>query len=154
MAHRKSADRLLWLDTAGPWCCIAFFDGTEIIVQKKLDVRRGHGECLIGEVDAALIAAQITLDDVDAFGICIGPGGYAGLRAGIAAAQGMASGACKPLVGVPRPESAAQGEPVHPAWATSEALRLLNDGITGAKPIYPAPPDAGISPHEPATVID
>jgi tRNA threonylcarbamoyladenosine biosynthesis protein TsaB len=154
MVSATSTERLLWIDTAGPWCCTAVVDDTEVIVLRTLDLRRGHGEYLLGEVGAALRFAQMTLDDVTVIGVCTGPGGYAGLRAGIAAAQGMASGARKPLVGVPRPEAVPVGEPVHPGWAASEAARSLRAGVTGAKPIYPAPPDAMVSPHQPADLID
>jgi tRNA threonylcarbamoyladenosine biosynthesis protein TsaB len=154
MMSATSRLRLLWIDTAGPWCCVAIVDDTEVIVQRALDIRRGHGECLLGEVDAALRDARMTLDDVSAIGVCTGPGGYAGLRAGIAAAQGMASGARKPLIGVPRSEAVRGGEPVHPRWAASEASKLLRAGVTGGKPIYPAPPDAMVSTHQPADLID
>lgn len=154
MVAATSRQRLLWIDTAGPWCCIAIVDDTEVIVQRTIGVRRGHGECLLGEVNAALRDARMTLDDVSAIGVCTGPGGYAGLRAGIAVAQGMASGARKPLVGVPRSEVAPGGEPVHSRWAASEASKLLRAGGTGAKPIYPAPPDAMVSMHQPADLID
>ena len=154
MTLPTSMERLLWIDTAGPWCCVAITDGARVVFQRTLDLRRGHGQHLVGEIDAALRAVDMTLHDMDAIGVCTGPGGYAGLRVGIATAQGMASGARKRLVGVPRPEAAPDDKPLSPSSAASEAARLLHAGATAVRPVYAAPPDAAVSRHQPAPVID
>jgi tRNA threonylcarbamoyladenosine biosynthesis protein TsaB len=45
--------------------------------------------------------------DVDAFAVCVGPGGFTGVRVGIAAVKGLASASGKPVVAVSSLEAAA-----------------------------------------------
>jgi tRNA threonylcarbamoyl adenosine modification protein YeaZ/ribosomal-protein-alanine acetyltransferase len=65
------------------------------------DLSRTHGERLPGEVLEWLAARGRTLADVDLFAVVCGPGSFTGLRVGIAAIQGFALAARRPVVSVP-----------------------------------------------------
>jgi ribosomal-protein-alanine N-acetyltransferase len=65
------------------------------------DGSRTHGERLPGEVLEWLAARGHTPADVDLFAVISGPGSFTGLRVGIAAIQGFASAAGRPVVSVP-----------------------------------------------------
>ena len=62
---------------------------------------RTHGERLPGEVISFLAASGHTLADIDLFAVVSGPGSFTGLRVGIAAAQGLAFAARRPVLGIP-----------------------------------------------------
>lgn len=117
-------------------------------------IQRGHGEVLLSEIDAAIGAARLDLEEFAAIGVCSGPGGYAGLRVGIAVAQGLASVIGKPLIGLPRPGTTGSEEPLPPLMAAEALWERKRHGATGAKPIYPMPPDAAVSTHKAPALLD
>jgi len=49
----------------------------------------------------------MTISDVDVFAVCVGPGGFTGLRVGMAAVKGFAAATRKPILGVTSLEGAA-----------------------------------------------
>jgi tRNA threonylcarbamoyl adenosine modification protein YeaZ len=67
-------------------------------------------------IDGLVCDAGLTIRDVDVIAVCVGPGGFTGLRVGMAAAKGLAVAGRKPMVGVTSLEAAAascaQGVPV------------------------------------------
>lgn len=68
----------------------------EIIVnhQKK------HAEKLMPAIDHLLGDAGLTIAEMDAFGIVVGPGSFTGLRIGLATIKGLAQALDKPVAGV------------------------------------------------------
>lgn len=66
---------------------------------------RSHAERLPREAMDWLAGQGVTLAEVDAFVVVIGPGSFTGLRVGIAAAQGWAVALNKPLTAVPTMEA-------------------------------------------------
>jgi len=64
------------------------------------DPTRPHAERLPADLVRSLDRAGATLGDVDVFAVAIGPGSFTGLRIGIAAIQGCAFAAGRPVVGV------------------------------------------------------
>ena len=79
--------------------CALARDGRVVRVQLG-DTSREQGEQLPGALATLLDRESITLQDVDGYGVAIGPGSFTGLRVGIATMQGLAMATGKPLVGV------------------------------------------------------
>ena len=67
-----------------------------------------HSRTLLPMVDAMLKNADLTLEDIGAIAIAVGPGSFTGLRIGIAAVKGLAWAADKPCLGVSTLEAMAQ----------------------------------------------
>lgn len=92
--------RLLAFDTAQGALSAALLDGDEIRAH-RLEMRtRGHAEALMPMLAALMEDAGLGFADLDALAVSIGPGTFTGLRAGLAAARGMALARGLPLVGV------------------------------------------------------
>jgi len=64
------------------------------------DPGRPHAERVPADLVRSLERAGAALSDVDVFAVAIGPGSFTGLRIGIAAIQGCAFAAGRPVVGV------------------------------------------------------
>lgn len=62
---------------------------------------RSHAERLPVEALTWLGSQGVRLDDLDAIAVVAGPGSFTGLRVGVAAVQGWAFAAGKPVIGVP-----------------------------------------------------
>src|SRR4051794_40292179 len=62
---------------------------------------RGAAEQLAPSLAQGLEAAALSLSDIGAIVVGIGPGSYAGLRIALSFAKGLAAGSGKPLIAVP-----------------------------------------------------
>jgi tRNA threonylcarbamoyladenosine biosynthesis protein TsaB len=94
-------------------------------------VRPAHASRLLALVEEALERAGASWDDVDRIAAGIGPGGFTGLRHGIATARALAQARDLPLVGVSSLEALARGaaetgeggDPARPVLAVIDARR-------------------------------
>ena len=89
--------------------------------------RPGHAGRLLELVEAALDGAGAGWDDVERIAVGVGPGGFTGLRHGIATARALAQGRGLPLAGVSSLEALARGAREHagdrPVLAVIDARR-------------------------------
>ena len=93
--------KILALETATIAGSAAIVDDNEgLIGEVRVDVRVAHSERLMPSVEWLLNASGITIKDIDAFGVSIGPGSFTGLRIGLSTAKGLSFSAGKPLVPV------------------------------------------------------
>jgi tRNA threonylcarbamoyladenosine biosynthesis protein TsaB len=60
----------------------------------------GHAERLLPMIDDVMIGSGLTYQQLDRIAVTIGPGGFTGLRVGVAAARAMALATGKPVVGL------------------------------------------------------
>jgi tRNA threonylcarbamoyladenosine biosynthesis protein TsaB len=81
--------------------------GAEIIASLNEDFDEKRSEKLWLEIGRFLGEARISIDEVDLFAVCVGPGGFTGLRVGMAAALGLAAATGKPIIGISSLEAAA-----------------------------------------------
>lgn len=63
--------------------------------------RGNHAAILLPLIDDLLRQAKITLSDVGAFAVALGPGSFTGLRIGLATVKGLVYGSNAPVIGVP-----------------------------------------------------
>jgi tRNA threonylcarbamoyladenosine biosynthesis protein TsaB len=91
--------KLLALETATEAFSVAVFADGALYAHHEVAPRR-HGELLLTTVDRLLDEAVLTLADMDAIAFGRGPGAFTGVRIAISAAQGLAFGIDKPVVGV------------------------------------------------------
>lgn len=107
---------ILALDTSSKATSLAVARGAKVLrsVSEPPDEKRS--ETLWTEVRSLLAELGMTIGDVDVFSVCVGPGGFTGLRVGMAAVKGFAAATNKPIIGVTSLEAA--------AFAASPALTV------------------------------
>jgi tRNA threonylcarbamoyladenosine biosynthesis protein TsaB len=104
---------ILGIDTSTPATAAAVWAPGGPAVERRDDPPRGerpgHAARLLVLVEAALADAGATWDDIDRIAAGVGPGGFTGLRLGIATARALAQARGLPLVGVSSLEALARG---------------------------------------------
>jgi tRNA threonylcarbamoyladenosine biosynthesis protein TsaB len=114
------AGRILAIDTASDAISLAIELDGALFAEHRWQVESTVSRELLGQVDAFLDRTGVPRGSLAALVICVGPGGYGGLRAGIATAQGMALALDLPLAGVSRLEADAW-----PQLLTAQAGRAV-----------------------------
>ena len=97
----------LAIDSASGEAGVALLAGERVLACRSWTIATNYSLELLGGLDAALRDAAVARDAIGAIAVDIGPGGYSGLRGGVATAQGLALALDVPLAGVPRLEAAA-----------------------------------------------
>ncbi len=130
------AGLLLSLDSASLDASVAVLHGERVLVDHRWTIGSTPSEELLAVIDRELERAGVARGDLAGIVVVTGPGGYGGLRVGVATAQGLAFGLDIPLAGVGRLDAEAarsldaSGAPivaVHDAgrsgiaWATFQA---------------------------------
>jgi tRNA threonylcarbamoyladenosine biosynthesis protein TsaB len=91
---------ILALDTTTRAGSVAVVRSEQVLALLPGDESRTHGERLPSEIAAALDRAGVSREQIDVLAVAAGPGGFTGLRIGLAAVQGLAMTLGKPVVGV------------------------------------------------------
>ena len=91
---------LLAIDTSSVWCSVALSLGAHAPVLKHEPVSMGASQLLLPWIDSLLSNANISLKNLDAIAVCIGPGAFTGVRLGVAAVQGLAISQELPVIPV------------------------------------------------------
>jgi tRNA threonylcarbamoyladenosine biosynthesis protein TsaB len=110
--HKPEPPLILALDTSSRLTSMAVSRAACVIKSIKIEADERRSEKLWLDIESLLIESAATINDIDLFGVCVGPGGFTGLRVGMSAVKGLASATGKPVVGVTSLEAAAmQAEP-------------------------------------------
>ena len=81
---------ILSFDTTTRAGSVAVLRGEEVLIETAGDPAVTHGHRLPGDVERALAAAGVRMEEVELIAVAAGPGSFTGLRVGIATAQGLA----------------------------------------------------------------
>ncbi len=134
--------RILAIEGALARCSVALLDGDAVLASRQAEAARGHPALLPRFVAEVLAEAGLAAGSLDAVAVGVGPGGFTGLRAAIALAEGLAQGAGRPLIGVTTGEALAAALP--PGAAAGRALWAAIDNRRGRVVLECFAPDAAI----------
>jgi len=101
---------LLAIETAGSGCSAAVARGEAMTVERRL-LRHGHAEVLLPMIGRVMRKAGMAAADLDWVAAAVGPGGFTGIRVGLAAAHGIALAAGAHLIGISSFEAVAAAVP-------------------------------------------
>jgi tRNA threonylcarbamoyladenosine biosynthesis protein TsaB len=91
---------VLAFDTAGSACSAAVGRDGGVLAYERREMRHGHAEALLPMIDRVMAAGGLAATDIEIIAVSTGPGGFTGIRAGLAAAQGLALAAQARLIGL------------------------------------------------------
>ena len=91
---------VLGIDTGGSACSVALTRDASLLSRDVVPMRHGHARHLAPLIDRLLAQSEIRPAELDLIGVTVGPGGFTGLRVGLAAAGGLALATGARIVGV------------------------------------------------------
>lgn len=97
--------KILAIDTATTVCSVAVLEDTKVLGSKTIDDEKTHSQKLMPMLEDLLSSLHINLNDIDLFGVSIGPGSFTGIRIGIATVKAFADVYNKPICGISSLES-------------------------------------------------
>jgi tRNA threonylcarbamoyladenosine biosynthesis protein TsaB len=98
---------ILAIETSGSLCSAALYFSDEIFFSSSINLKNSHSQKLFEIIEFLYNQAEVKKDQINFIAISGGPGSFTGLRIGMAAAKGIASGAGVPMVLVPTFEAIA-----------------------------------------------
>jgi tRNA threonylcarbamoyladenosine biosynthesis protein TsaB len=156
---------ILALDSATAACSAAVWSGDGIAAHRFEPMARGHAEHLMPMVRDVMAESGLSFHDLDCIATTTGPGGFTGLRIGLAAARALAMAAKLPIAGYTTLEIVArspQGQAApHPRLVVLDAKRsdfyfqlFLPDGAALSEPATakPAAIAAALASQGPMTI--
>lgn len=91
---------LLHIDTATEYGAVAISNNDTIIAFRENNDQKEHASFLHPAINAVVKDAGISIKELAAIAVTIGPGSYTGLRVGLTAAKGLCYALQKPLIAV------------------------------------------------------
>lgn len=107
---------LLAIDTSTAQVGLALYDGLQVIGEMTWTTRQHHTTELAPALSGLLSRSNVTINNVSALGVAIGPGSFTSLRVGLSLVKGIALARRLPVIGIPTMDiiAAAQPESSHP----------------------------------------
>ena len=103
---------LLAIDTATETLSIALHDGAALAAEYSLRAGRRHSALLAPLIERMMAQAEVSLADLSALAVAVGPGSYTGARIGVALAKGLAAPRDLPLAPVTTLETVLAAQPL------------------------------------------
>jgi tRNA threonylcarbamoyladenosine biosynthesis protein TsaB len=115
--------RVLALDTTTARGSLALLEGGELVAEVRVTSAALHSRWVFPALGAVLQANGLAPRDLDGLAVTLGPGSFTGIRVGIAAIQGLATGLGKPCLGLSALDVLASLSPRRPVVALLDAWR-------------------------------
>jgi len=93
--------KVLGIDTSGYANAIGVVDGNRILADFTFEARNDSLEKIVANIDFVLKEANLALEDIQGFGVGLGPGSWTGIRVGVTVAKILAFSTNKSICGVP-----------------------------------------------------
>src|SRR5438552_2719346 len=90
---------LLAIETAGSACSAVVGRGGVVLAAESRALRHGHAELLLPMIERVMDKAGLVPSQLDMVAAAAGPGGFTGIRVGLAAAHGIALAVGARLIG-------------------------------------------------------
>jgi tRNA threonylcarbamoyladenosine biosynthesis protein TsaB len=104
---------LLSVDTSTKQMGLALYDGSQVIGEMLWHSQHYHTVELAPAVADLLSRSGLSMDDMRALGVALGPGSFTALRVGLAFIKGLALARHLPIIGIPTLDIVAAAQEVH-----------------------------------------
>ena len=103
---------LLAVDTSTAQVGLAVYDGSQVLGEFAWRSTQRHTVELAPAIFDLLRRCELSMDDIRALGVAIGPGSFTSLRVGLSLVKGLALARGIPLIGIPTLDVLAAAQPL------------------------------------------
>jgi tRNA threonylcarbamoyladenosine biosynthesis protein TsaB len=103
---------LLAVDTSTAQVGVAVYDGAQVVGEYAWRSSQRHTVELAPAIFELLIRCGLTMDNIRALGVALGPGSFTSLRVGLSLVKGFALARSLPLIGIPTLDILAAAQPL------------------------------------------
>ena len=101
MDSNSSSDmKILGVDTSTPIGSVGLIDGERFVAEHTLSIVKAHSSRLMPAIDQILKWGDLTVHDLDACAVGIGPGSFTGIRIGVGTIKSLCYALKKPIIGI------------------------------------------------------
>jgi len=100
---------ILAMDTSTLTATVAVLNDDKLLGEYTVSNKLTHSQTILPMTDELLKTLNMTIDDIDVFAVCIGPGSFTGLRIGMATVKTFCQALNKPIVGISSLDAIAYG---------------------------------------------
>lgn len=99
--------KILGIDTSTHSTSVCVIDDDKFICEYTVNTKKTHSQKLMVMIESMIKESDLSIKDIDAISICIGPGSFTGLRISMATAKAIAQVRNLPIIAVDSLESLA-----------------------------------------------
>ncbi|MGL5754197.1 MAG: tRNA (adenosine(37)-N6)-threonylcarbamoyltransferase complex dimerization subunit type 1 TsaB [Paraclostridium sp.] len=99
--------KILGIDTSTQAASVCIIEDEKLICEYTINSKRTHSQKLMLMIESMIKESDLSIKDIDAIAICIGPGSFTGLRIGMATAKAISHVRNLPIISVNSLESLA-----------------------------------------------
>jgi tRNA threonylcarbamoyladenosine biosynthesis protein TsaB len=122
---------ILAFDACFGGCSVAIRQDGRLLASDAVPPAPGQADLLVQLVAATVSQAKLSIEQIDRFAVTFGPGGFTGVRVGVAAARALTLATGKPVVATSSLHVMA-AEALHtPAWGAGRELIVAVDAHRG-----------------------
>jgi tRNA threonylcarbamoyladenosine biosynthesis protein TsaB len=92
--------KILGVDTSTPMASVGLIDGEHVVAEHTLNIVKTHSSRLMPAIDQILKQGDLTVHDLDACAVGIGPGSFTGIRIGVGTIKSLCYAIKKPIIGI------------------------------------------------------
>ena len=92
--------KILGVDTSTPIGSVGLIDGERFVAEHTLSIVKAHSSRLMPAIDQILKWGDLTVHDLDACAVGIGPGSFTGIRIGVGTIKSLCYALKKPIIGI------------------------------------------------------
>ena len=92
--------KILGIDTSTPIGSVGLIEGGSFVAEHTLNITQAHSSRLMPAIDQVLKWGNLTVHDLDACAVGIGPGSFTGVRIGVGTVKSLCYAIKKPIIGV------------------------------------------------------
>ena len=92
---------ILNIETATQFCSVGLARDGHILAMRESNEKNIHAAMVTVFSEEVILEAGVSMHDLEAVAVSMGPGSYTGLRIGVSAAKGFCYAMDIPLIGIP-----------------------------------------------------